>query len=111
MQRSKGTPVVSNRALCVSNCKKLTRLAISRLLTDKAFAYIGEFGKSVRTLSVSFAKNSDLGLRYVREGCSKLQKLEIRNRPFGNSGLLSGIHHYYNMRFLSMLMKYEICYQ
>jgi len=86
----------------VSNCKKLTRLAVSGLLTDKAFAYIGEFGKLVRTLSVAFAGNSDLGLRYVLEGCPRLQKLEIRDSPFGNSGLLSGIHHYYNMRFLWM---------
>ncbi|XP_073009238.1 transport inhibitor response 1-like protein [Typha latifolia] len=86
----------------VMNCKKLTRLAVSGLLTDKAFEYIGKYGKSVRTLSVAFAGNSDLGLRYVLEGCPKLQKLEIRDSPFGDAGLLSGIHHFYNMRFLWM---------
>lgn len=86
----------------VKNCKKLTRLAVSGLLTDKAFAYIGKYGKAVRTLSVAFAGNSDLGLRYVLEGCPRLQKLEIRDSPFGDAGLLSGIHHYYNMRFLWM---------
>ncbi|XP_008782182.2 transport inhibitor response 1-like protein [Phoenix dactylifera] len=86
----------------VMNCKKLTRLAVSGLLTDKAFGYIGMYGKLLRTLSVAFAGNSDLGLRYVLEGCPKLQKLEIRDSPFGDAGLLSGIHHYYNMRFLWM---------
>ncbi|KAJ6841173.1 uncharacterized protein M6B38_307995 [Iris pallida] len=86
----------------VMNCKKLTRLAVSGLLTDRAFAYIGEHGKSVRTLSVAFAGSSDMALRYVLEGCSKLQKLEIRDCPYGDLGLLSGIHHYYNMRFLWM---------
>ncbi|KAJ6812840.1 uncharacterized protein M6B38_145890 [Iris pallida] len=86
----------------VMNCKKLTRLAVSGLLTDKAFAYIGKYGKLVRTLSVAFAGNSDMSLRYVLEGCSKLQKLEIRDCPYGDLGLLSGIHHYYNMRFLWM---------
>ncbi|PKA52955.1 Transport inhibitor response 1-like protein [Apostasia shenzhenica] len=86
----------------VKNCRKLTRLAVSGLLTDKAFSYIGKYGKSVRTLSVGFAGNSDLGLRYVLEGCPNLQKLEIRDCPFGDAGLVSGIHHYYNMRFFWM---------
>lgn len=86
----------------VKNCKKLTRLAISGLLTDRAFFYIGKYGKLVRTLSVGFAGDSDLALRYVLEGCSNLQKLEIRDSPFGDAGLLSGLHHYYNMRFLWM---------
>ncbi|KAJ6843437.1 uncharacterized protein M6B38_296620 [Iris pallida] len=86
----------------VINCKKLTRLAVSGLLTDRAFAYIGKYGKLVRTLSVAFAGNSDMALRYVLEGCTRLQKLEIRDSPYGDSGLLSGIHHYYNMRFLWM---------
>ncbi|KAG5612729.1 hypothetical protein H5410_024010 [Solanum commersonii] len=84
----------------VKNCKKLTRLAVSGLLTDKAFSYIGQYGKLVRTLSVAFAGNSDLALKYVLEGCPKLQKLEIRDCPFGDLSLRSGVHHYYNMRFL-----------
>lgn len=86
----------------VMNCKKLTRLAVSGLLTDKVFEYIATYGKLVRTLSVAFAGNTDLGLKYVLEGCHRLQKLEIRDSPFGDAGLLSGIHHYYNMRFLWM---------
>lgn len=84
----------------VKNCKKLTRLAVSGLLTDRAFCYIGQYGKLVRTLSVAFAGNSDLALKYVLEGCPKLQKLEIRDCPFGDLSLRSGVHHYYNMRFL-----------
>ncbi|XP_020682839.1 transport inhibitor response 1-like protein [Dendrobium catenatum] len=97
-----GEPMDEGFGAIVNNCKKLTRLAVSGLLTDKAFAYIGNYGKSVRTLSVAFAGNSDLGLSYVLEGCPNLQKLEIRDSPFGDSGLLSGSHHYYNMRFLWM---------
>lgn len=86
----------------VMNCKKLTRLAVSGLLTDQAFSYIGQYGKLVRTLSVAFAGNSDMGLKYLLEGCPKLQKLEIRDSPFGDSALRSGLHHYYNMRFFWM---------
>lgn len=86
----------------VMNCKKLTRLAVSGLLTDKAFEYIGQYGKLVRTLSVAFAGDTDMALKYVLEGCPKLLKLEVRDSPFGDSVLRAGIHHLYNMRFLWM---------
>ncbi|KAK6940219.1 COI1, F-box [Dillenia turbinata] len=97
-----GEPMDEGFGAIVKNCKKLTRLAISGLLSDRAFWYIGHFGKLIRTLSVAFAGNSDMGLKYVLEGCPKLQKLEIRDSPFGDSALRSGLHHYYNMRFLWM---------
>ncbi|EHA8586401.1 transport inhibitor response 1-like protein [Cocos nucifera] len=97
-----GEPMDEGFGAIVMNCKKLRRLAVSGLLTDKAFAYIGKYGKLVRTLSVAFAGNTDLALTYVLEGCTKLQKLEIRDSPFGDSALLAGLHHYYNMRFLWM---------
>ncbi|XP_072978640.1 F-box protein FBX14-like [Typha angustifolia] len=97
-----GEPMDEGFGAIVMNCNKLTRLAVSGLLTDKAFGYIGKYGKLVRTLSVAFAGNGDLALRYVLEGCPKLQKLEIRDSPFGDVGLLSGLHRYYNMRFLWM---------
>jgi len=86
----------------VKNCKKLTRLAVSGLLTDKAFGYIGQYGKLVRTLSFAFAGDSDTGLKYVLEGCPNLSKLEIRDSPFGDSALRAGLHRYYNMRFVWM---------
>ena len=60
------------------------------------------YGKLVRTLSVAFAGDTDVGLKYVLEGCPNLQKLEIRDSPFGDGALRSGLHHYYNMRFLWM---------
>ncbi|XP_073011173.1 transport inhibitor response 1-like protein [Typha latifolia] len=100
--RITGEPMDEGFGAIVMNCKKLTRLSVSGLLTDKAFEYIGKYGKLVRTLSVAFAGDSDLGLRYVLEGCSRLQKLEIRDSPFGDSALLSGLQYYYHMRFLWM---------
>ncbi|XP_076890348.1 transport inhibitor response 1-like protein [Bidens hawaiensis] len=95
-----GQPMDEGFGAIVKNCKKLTRLAVSGLLTDRAFSYIGQYGKLVRTLSVAFAADGDTGLKYVLEGCTNLQKLEIRDSPFGDSGLQSGLHHFYNMRFV-----------
>ncbi|GLT74435.1 hypothetical protein SLA2020_462340 [Shorea laevis] len=97
-----GDPMDEGFGAIVKNCKKLTRLAVSGLLTDTAFSYIGKYGKLVRTLSVAFAGNTDEGLKYVLKGCPRLQKLEIRDSPFGDEALLSGLHQYYNMRFLWM---------
>uniref|UniRef100_A0A7N0VBJ4 Transport inhibitor response 1-like protein n=1 Tax=Kalanchoe fedtschenkoi TaxID=63787 RepID=A0A7N0VBJ4_KALFE len=79
-----GAPMDEGFGAIVKNCKKLTRLVVSRLLTDSAFGFIGKYGKLVRTLSVAFAGDSDMGF------------------PFGDSTLRSGIHHFYNMRFLWM---------
>ena len=40
-----GEPMDEGFGAIVMNCKKLTRLAVSGLLTDRAFAYIGKYGK------------------------------------------------------------------
>ncbi|KAI3698004.1 hypothetical protein L6452_31113 [Arctium lappa] len=81
----------------VRTCTKLQRLAVSGLLTDKTFEYIGKYAKNLETLSVAFAGSSDLGLKYVLGGCPKLRKLEIRDCPFGNAALLSGLTKYESM--------------
>lgn len=100
--RITGEPMDDGFGAIVMNCKKLTRLSVSGLLTDKAFTYIGKYGKLIKTLSLAFSGNSDLSLQYLFEGCTRLQKLEVRDSPFGDRGLLSGLQNYYNMRFLWM---------
>ncbi|KAI3732073.1 hypothetical protein L1987_63270 [Smallanthus sonchifolius] len=86
----------------VKTCTKLQRLAVSGLLTDRTFEYIGQHAKNMETLSVAFAGNSDLGMECVLKGCPKLRKLEIRDCPFGNAALLSGLTKYESMRSLWM---------
>ncbi|XP_052135034.1 F-box protein FBX14-like [Oryza glaberrima] len=100
--RITGEPMDEGFGAIVMNCKKLSRLSTSGLVTDKAFAYIGQYGKSIKTLSVAFSGNTDMSLRYVFEGCTQLQKLEVQECPFGDEGLLSGLSHFCNMRFLWM---------
>ncbi|XP_019162443.1 PREDICTED: protein TRANSPORT INHIBITOR RESPONSE 1-like [Ipomoea nil] len=86
----------------VKTCKKLQRLAVSGLLTDLTFEYIGQYAKKLETLSVAFAGRTDWGMTCVLEGCPKLRKLEIRDCPFGNAALLSGLEKYESMRSLWM---------
>ncbi|KAL3522166.1 hypothetical protein ACH5RR_015000 [Cinchona calisaya] len=86
----------------VKTCTKLQRLAVSGLLTDLTFEYIGKYAKNLETLSVAFAGSSDWGMQCVLEGCPKLRKLEIRDCPFGNAALLSGLEKYESMRSLWM---------
>ncbi|XP_051133832.1 transport inhibitor response 1-like protein Os04g0395600 [Andrographis paniculata] len=89
-------------AAVVRTCTKLRRLSVSGLLTDWAFECIGTYAKNLETLSVAFAGNSDKGMQYVLQGCPKLRKLEIRDCPFGDAALLSGIEKYERMRSLWM---------
>ncbi|KAH7447204.1 hypothetical protein KP509_01G096900 [Ceratopteris richardii] len=86
----------------VQQCKSLRRLSLSGWLTDKAFEYIGTHAKKLERLSVAFAGESDVGLQYVLRGCTNLKKLEIRDSPFGDMALLSGLHRYESMRSLWM---------
>ncbi|MCO5566442.1 hypothetical protein L7F22_020119 [Adiantum nelumboides] len=86
----------------VQRCKALRRLSLSGWLTDKAFEYIGMHAKKLERLSVAFAGESDVGLQHVLRGCLSLKKLEIRDSPFGDMALLSGLHRYESMRSLWM---------
>ncbi|KAL2495178.1 Protein TRANSPORT INHIBITOR RESPONSE 1 [Forsythia ovata] len=86
----------------VKTCTKLQRLSVSGLLTDLTFEYIGKYAKNLETLSVAFAGSSDRAMQFVLEGCPKLRKLEIRDCPFGNAALLSGLEKYETMRSLWM---------
>ncbi|GAV71283.1 F-box-like domain-containing protein/LRR_6 domain-containing protein [Cephalotus follicularis] len=86
----------------VKTCTKLQRLSVSGLLSDLTFEYIGKYAKNLETLSVAFAGSSDWGMQCVLGGCPKLRKLEIRDCPFGNAALLSGLEKYESMRSLWM---------
>ncbi|KAL3675086.1 hypothetical protein R1sor_025034 [Riccia sorocarpa] len=86
----------------VQNCKQLTRLAVSGLLTDRAFEYFGRYGKKLETISLAFAGESDRGMEYLLTGCTNLRKLEIRDCPFGDAALIRGIDRYERMRSLWM---------
>lgn len=86
----------------VKTCTKLQRLAVSGLLTDQTFEYIGKYAENLEILSVAFAGSSDWGMQCVLEGCPRLRKLEIRDCPFGNAALLSGLERYESMRSLWM---------
>lgn len=86
----------------VEHCKDLTRLSVSGLLTDRAFEYIGTYGKKLEMLSLAFAGDSDLGLHHVLSGCDNLRKLEIRDCPFGDKALLANAAKLETMRSLWM---------
>ncbi|KAL8262170.1 hypothetical protein R6Q59_026219 [Mikania micrantha] len=86
----------------VENCKQLTRLSMSGLLTDRVFEYIGTHAKKLDMLSIAFAGESDLGLHHVLSGCESLRKLEIRDCPFGDKALLANASKLETMRSLWM---------
>lgn len=97
-----GEPMDEAFGAVVKTCTKLRRLAVSGLLTDLTFEYVGKYAKNLETLSVAFAGSSDWGMECVLKGCPKLRKLEIRDCPFGNAALLSSFRKYESMRSLWM---------
>jgi len=97
-----GQPLDEGFGAIVQSCKRLRRLSISGLLTDKVFLYIGMYAEQLEMLSVAFAGESDKAMIYVLNGCKKLRKLEIRDCPFGNLALLTDIGKYETMRSLWM---------
>ncbi|KAI3805945.1 hypothetical protein L1987_21833 [Smallanthus sonchifolius] len=86
----------------VENCKQLTRLSMSGLLTDRVFEHIGTHAKKLDMLSIAFAGDSDLGLHHILSGCESLRKLEIRDCPFGDKALLANASKLETMRSLWM---------
>ncbi|KAG7981553.1 hypothetical protein I3843_04G002200 [Carya illinoinensis] len=86
----------------VQSCKRLRRLSLSGLLTDRVFLYIGMYAEQLEMLSVAFAGDSDKGMLYVLNGCKKLRKLEIRDCPYGDKALLTDVGKYETMRSLWM---------
>ncbi|GJY18304.1 transport inhibitor response 1-like protein [Tanacetum coccineum] len=86
----------------VKHCKELRRLSLSGLLTDRVFEYIGTRAKRLEMLSIAFAGNSDLGLHHVLSGCDSLNKLEIRDCPFGDKALLANVAKLETMRSIWM---------
>lgn len=86
----------------VKTCTNLQRLSLSGFLTDLTFEYIGQYAKNLELLSVAFAGSSDWGMQCVLRGCPKLRKFEIRDCPFGDAALLSGLDKYESMRSLWM---------
>ncbi|CAH9136137.1 unnamed protein product [Cuscuta epithymum] len=83
-------------------CKKLSRLHTSGLLTDQALCYIGQYGKSLRTLCVGVAGKNEMGLKFVLDGCPNLLKLEMSDFQFGDSALRSLLHHFYRLQFVKI---------
>lgn len=97
-----GEPLDEGFGAIVRSCKRLRRLSISGLLTDKVFLYIGNYAKQLEMLSVAFAGERDIAMINVLSGCNKLRKLEIRDCPFGNAALLADMGKYLTMRSLWM---------
>ncbi|EES09791.1 hypothetical protein BDA96_05G138600 [Sorghum bicolor] len=97
-----GQPLDEGFGAIVQSCKGLRRFAMSGLLTDSVFLYIGMYAEKLEMLSVAFAGDTDDGMVYVLNGCKNLKKLEIRDSPFGDAALLAGAHRYESMRSLWM---------
>ncbi|KAI3841894.1 hypothetical protein MKX03_024971 [Papaver bracteatum] len=103
---AKSFPNLVSFRLCMLDLREddhgLRSLALSGLVTELAFRYIGMHGEQLHILSVAFAGDGDKGVLHVLNGCNKLKKLEIRDNQFGDMALLTNMGKYEVMRYLWM---------
>ncbi|PWA79207.1 hypothetical protein CTI12_AA132120 [Artemisia annua] len=55
-------PMEEGFGAILKTCTRIQSLAVSGLLTDRIFEYIGKYSKNLETLSFAFARSSNLGM-------------------------------------------------
>ena len=96
-------PLDDGLKLLLKGCINLTRLAVYLRhggLTDKGMGYIGEFGKQLKWLLLGCTGESDLGLAKLSYGSQKIERLEIRDCPFGEAGLAAAVVEMRSLKYL-----------
>ncbi|EFJ38256.1 hypothetical protein SELMODRAFT_163526 [Selaginella moellendorffii] len=75
-------------------CHRLSRLCIyvrPGALSDHGLVRIGHRGANLKALLLGCCGDSDAGFLAIARGCKRLQRLEIRDCPFTDDGLLRGV--------------------
>lgn len=87
-------PLDDGIKLLLKGCTRLSKLAVYLRhggLTDKGMGYIGEYGQRLKWLLLGCTGESDLGLANMAYKAQRMQRLEIRDCPFGEAGLAAAV--------------------
>ncbi|XP_024384913.1 coronatine-insensitive protein homolog 1a isoform X2 [Physcomitrium patens] len=96
-------PLDDGLKLMLKGCVNLRRLAVYLRyggLTDKGMEYIGVYGKNLQWLLVGCAGNSDVGLANFAHWAQRIQRLEIRDCPFGETGMAEAVSAMSSLKYL-----------
>ncbi|KAH9316589.1 hypothetical protein KI387_025216 [Taxus chinensis] len=84
-------------------CHNLNRFALYVRpggLTDTGLEYIGKYSTNVRWMLLGFAGESDRGLLELANGCSKLERLEMRGCCFSETAIASAVIHLISLKYI-----------
>lgn len=96
-------PLDDGIKLLLKGCSRLSKLAIYLRhggLSDKGMGYIGEYGHNLKWLLLGCTGESDIGLANMAYKAQRMQRLEIRDCPFGEAGLAAAVVAMSQLKFL-----------
>jgi coronatine-insensitive protein 1 len=96
-------PLDDGIKLLLKGCLKLSKLAVYLRhggLTDRGMGYIGEFGTKLKWLLLGCTGESDIGLASMAYKAQSLERLEIRDCPFVEAGLVAAVVAMNSLKFL-----------
>lgn len=96
-------PLDDGLKLMLKGCVHLTRMAFYMrhgCLTDNGMEYIGIHGHNLKWLLIGCTGQSDIGLANLAFRSQHIQRLEIRDCPFGGAGLAAAVAAMSSLKYL-----------
>ena len=96
-------PLDDGIKLLIKGCVNLTRFAVYLRhggLTDRGLGYIGEYGQKLKWVLLGCTGESDAGLANLAYRAQRLERLEIRDCPFGEAGLTTAVLAMKSLKYL-----------
>lgn len=96
-------PLDDGIKLLLRGCLNLSRLAIYLRhggLTNRGMGYIGEFGRKLKWVLLGCTGETDIGLANMAYKAQSIERLEIRDCPFGEAGLVAAVVAMNSLKFL-----------
>jgi coronatine-insensitive protein 1 len=98
-------PLDDGIKLLLKGCRSLSKMAVYLRhggLTDRGMGYIGEYGQNLKWLLLGCTGETDVGLVNLAYKAQRLQRLEMRDCPFGEAGLAAAVVAMSSLKFLWM---------
>ncbi|KAI5078590.1 hypothetical protein GOP47_0006261 [Adiantum capillus-veneris] len=87
----------------VQGCSEIRRLALylrRGFLTDKCMGYLGKYSKNLRWALFGLLGETDMGLNLFAENCPKIEKLEMRDCVFTESGIATSVLKMSSLKYI-----------
>eukprot|EP00250_Pteridium_aquilinum_P014231 c21861_g1_i1 orf=929-2770(-) len=87
----------------VQGCRGIRRLALylrRGFLTDRCMGQLGKYGKNLRWALFGLLGETDMGLNLFAENCPNLEKLEMRDCVFTESGIATSVLKMNSLKYI-----------